>query len=160
MLSGGAPFREVGDGTQALVDRTGEKVRLLGMSGEIFRSLRYDSHWQGTVCALVSCCDEPDWARDCLNLFRIAGGTEPLAVAVHSSHIYKSNKKVHFGNLRNEYPDIDYTEMLFFDNERWNIDQVKQLGVHSIYCPEGLTEDIWLSALAKYSASRSATITK
>ena len=160
MLSGGAPFREVGDGTQALVDRSGERVRLLGVAGEIFRSMRYDSQWQGTVCALVSCCDEPDWARECLDRFRIAGGTESLAVAVHSSHIYKANKKEHFRNLRKEYPDIDFSEMLFFDNERWNIDQVRQLGVHSIYCPEGLTEDVWYNALSKYSAFRSAAASK
>ena len=154
MIGSGPPFRAIADGTECLVDRSGEKVKLLGIAGRIFHDLKFDPQWESTICALVSCTDEPIWAQECLEKFKIYGGQHSLMTAVHSSQIYKSNKQIHFQNLRKEYPDIAFDEMVFFDNERWNIDCVRKLGVHCIYCPDGLTEDIWERAMEQYHLSK------
>ena len=64
-----------------------------------------------------------------------------------SSQIYKANKQQHFQNLKKEFPDIQYSEMLFFDNEYGNIRNVEKLGVKCVYCPEGMTEKAWQEGL-------------
>ena len=44
----------------------------------------------------------------------------------------------------------DYDTMLFFDNERYNIDSVSQLGVKCVYCPDGLTEEAWREGMGLF----------
>ena len=153
LWGGGAPFSRVGDGSRSLQDRKGETVRLLGVSGPVFEDLRHGDEWTDTVCALVSCTDEPAWAEDCLSKFTTPSG-HSLKSCVDSSQIYKANKKVHFQNLRKDFPHIEYTDMMFFDNEEGNIHSVSTLGVHCVYCPEGLTDHIWRESLKSFATGR------
>lgn len=155
MIGGGSPFRSVK--WDELADRHGERVRLLGVAGHVMKDLRHDPRWEHTVCALVSCTDEPDWAKECLNKFKLPDTEDSLVSSVDASHIYKANKQAHFRKLKQEYPHIEYHEMIFFDNERYNIDSVKQLGVHSIYCPDGLTREVWEGALRRYAEAAAAS---
>lgn len=37
--------------------------------------------------------------------------------------------------------------MLFFDNEINNIRNVEKLGVKCIFCPDGMTHEIWLQGI-------------
>ena len=127
-------------------------MRLLGVCGSIFHDLKYDDTFSETICAIVSCTDEPTWANECLQKFKTTPGKEPLLHSVHSSQIYKANKQKHFKALQNQYPDIPFCEMIFFDNEMHNITTVQKLGIHAIYCPNGMTEEVWMGALQEYSA--------
>ena len=61
-----------------------------------------------------------------------------------------ANKQVHFQKLKNEYPSIDYSEMLFFDNEMGNILSVSKLGVKCIHCPDGMTQAVWDKGLGAF----------
>ena len=45
---------------------------------------------------------------------------------------------------------VPLREMLFFDNERTNIQEVSALGVTSIYCPRGLTREVYLEGVAEH----------
>jgi hypothetical protein len=48
--------------------------------------------------------------------------------------------------------------MLFFDNERVNVEEVGQLGVTSVYCPGGMSQGAWekgLETFAKNARQRS-----
>ena len=80
-----------------------------------------------------------------------------IARYVHSSHAFGLLPGSllllleHFKRLKKQFPDIDYKDMIFFDNEYHNIVSVEKLGVHGIYCPQGLTREVWEGALAKYS---------
>jgi magnesium-dependent phosphatase 1 len=69
---------------------------------------------------------------------------------IDSSQIYKANKQEHFQKLKREYKSIEYSEMLFFDNEMGNIRSVSKLGVKCIYCPDGMTQAIWDEGLKKF----------
>jgi magnesium-dependent phosphatase-1 len=102
----------------------------------------------------VSCTDEPTWAQECLTKFKTTPANESLSVCVDSSQIYKANKQTHFQMLQKEYPDIAFSEMMFFDNEMHNVKSVRKLGVHGVCCPNGMTEEVWQEALIEYSASR------
>ena len=67
-------------------------------------------------------------------------------------HIYKSNKQEHFRRLKSEFPDIDFSDMIFFDNEYGNIRDVSKLGVTSVYCPDGMTQEIWMKGLEQFAS--------
>jgi len=150
-LWGGAPFTIVGDGTQELEDSSGSKIRLLGATGAILKTLKSAEEWNGVKTAWVSCTDEPLWAQDCLQKFKTDDGV-PIGALIDSSQIFKDNKQVHFKNLKKLYPDIEYTEMIFFDNEVGNIRSVSKLGVHCVYCPDGVTQEIWEQGLNEFAS--------
>ncbi|CAM9336025.1 unnamed protein product, partial [Ectocarpus fasciculatus] len=156
LWGGGAPFTAVeGEGgVHTLTDVSGQKVMLLGMSGQILDDLRHHPRWEHTVCALVSCTDEPAWADECLDRFSTTPSGLPLRACVDNSQIFKSNKKTHFQRLRAAYPHIDYSEMLFFDNEMSNIRSVSSLGVCCLHCPDGMTEEAWVRGLCDYANRR------
>eukprot|EP00040_Diaphanoeca_grandis_P016878 m.87552 g.87552 ORF g.87552 m.87552 type:complete len:179 (+) comp26085_c0_seq1:164-700(+) len=150
LWGGGAPFKVVGDGTKELRDRSHQPVVLLGAIGEILHELQTDAIWADTKVAWVSCTDEPSWADECLKKFHTSGNV-PIGTIAHSSQIYKSNKKVHFQRLREQYADVAYEDMIFFDNENGNIRNVSSIGVHSVFCPDGMTREVWNKGLMDFA---------
>ena len=71
LWGGGSPFTVQGDGTKQLIDRAGTPVKLLGISSHILQTLKTEEKWKETITAWVSCTDEPDWAAECLKLFKV-----------------------------------------------------------------------------------------
>lgn len=147
LWGGGAPFKR--DGVH-LKDSKGVRVCLLGVSGEVLEMLKVDPKHSNVITAWVSCTDEPTWADECMTKFQTPGG-HSLKSCVKESMIFKSNKKVHFQRLKSKYPEIDFSEMLFFDNEWGNIDSVSRLGVKCVYCPDGVTQQIWNDGLKLFN---------
>lgn len=147
LWGGGAPFRHAPNRVD-LLDSSGATVRLLGSAAQILHDIQTHPRFieRNTKVAWVSCTDEPEWAEECLHKFATAGNV-PLASVVHSSQIYKANKSHHFRKLKEEFPSIEYTDMLFFDNERSNIVAVSKLGVRCVYAPHGMTEEAWRQGL-------------
>ena len=156
LWGGGAPF-EIKDPTKTLVDRSGQEVNLLGEVGSILHELHTQPEWKGTIISWVSCTDEPTWANECLMKFVTPVSATPLKNLVDSSaeQIFKANKKEHFRRLKAAYPEIDYSEMIFFDNEAGNIRSVSQAGVLSIHCNEGMTREVWDYGLDLFHKERS-----
>ena len=70
MLSwrGGAPFEPDGD---AMLSQSGERVVLLGAARDILRQLRTTDDWRATKVAISSRTDEPAWAAELLDKFRV-----------------------------------------------------------------------------------------
>ena len=60
---------------------------------------------------------------------------------------------MHFKDLK-ERTGVDFEDMVFFDNERGNIQSVSKLGVVSVYCPEGMTAEVWQRGLDAYRESK------
>jgi magnesium-dependent phosphatase 1 len=147
LWGGGAPFTVVS--ANELRDSKGTKVRLLGAISSILHELHTAPEWKETKVAWVSCTDEPSWAAECLRKFQTMGGT-PIGDVVHSEQIFKSNKQTHFQRLKKLYPEIAFEEMLFFDNEYGNISNVEKLGIKSVYCPDGMTREIWEKGLSLF----------
>lgn len=77
LWGGGSPFTVQGDGTKQLIDRAGTSVKLLGISSHILQTLKTEEKWKETITAWVSCTDEPEWAAECLKLFKVS--TEDIA---------------------------------------------------------------------------------
>ncbi|KAJ1403576.1 magnesium-dependent phosphatase-1 [Ochromonadaceae sp. CCMP2298] len=145
LWGGGAPFSN-SPSNGDLLDCSGRTVRLLGISAEVLHELKDDPDLSDVKVAWVSCTDEPSWAAECLQKFKTTGG-QMIATSADSSQIFKANKQVHFAKLKSQYPSIDFSEMLFFDNEMGNVRNVAKLGVRCVYCPEGITEAAWEEGL-------------
>lgn len=151
-LYGGSPFKE--DGNNNLIDKNGTKVSLLGIADEILDDLRTLSSWKNTKIAWVSTCDEPDWAKECLKKFKTKINKYILGTCAESSQIFWANKKQHFKNIKKEFPDISYEEMIFFDNQMNNIRDVAELKVYCVYCPDGMTKKIWEDGIKSFEKNK------
>ena len=151
LWGGGPPFTVHNANT--LVDSVGQKVQLLGVTGNVLDDFKHNPIFADTVCAIVSCTDEPSWALECLQKFVSTPNKIPLINCIQEQQIFKANKRAHFQNLKEKHPCIEFSEMIFFDNEVSNIESVKKLGVHCIYCPDGLLESVWLGALQSFADS-------
>jgi len=146
LWGGGSPFRFISN--EELRDSINAKVKLLGISGDILDTIATAEEWKDTQVAWVSCTDEPDWADECMKKFKTPMGV-PLVERVQEQCIYKANKQTHFNDLQ-QRTNIPFEDMIFFDNERGNINSVERLGVCSIYCPNGMTRKIWENGIASW----------
>ena len=146
MLSwrGGAPFEPDGD---AMLSQSGERVVLLGAARDILRQLRTTDDWSGTKVAISSRTDEPAWAAELLDKFRV--DDMMLGDCFDAREITKESKSSHFRRLKEKY-ECAYEDMLFFDNEYGNCREISSLGVTVAFSPEGVTGDVWAEAVAAF----------
>jgi len=150
----GPPFRVCKKDANFLRDRADERIRLMGASRQILRELATEERWRGTTVAYVSRTEYPQWAGACLKLFQVADGVSMDDVG-EQQEIYPGSKTTHFRRLH-QRTGIPYEEMLFFDNERWNITDVAPMGVCSVYTPDGMTEEVWGAGLRGFAAAAEA----
>ena len=151
LWGGGAPFELRSDGD--LDDRNGQRVYLLGAVRDILYELKTDARWEGAVVAVASCTDEPDWAQECMRKFEVGpvGSGVMIKDVMQLEEIRKNNKRVHLTNIA-EATGLDFSEMLFLDNERGNCMDVASLGVTVAFVPEGVTAGSWQRALEAFPA--------
>lgn len=162
-LYGGAPFRR--DHTGAVYDSSGERLRLLHDTLEIFTRLATDPAFAETEIAYVSRTEYPEWAVPALKEFHIPvpeGAPSnyerlgrPLTLNDVGAHqeIYPGSKKTHFARVI-KAAGVEYSDCLFFDNESWNCREVAPLGVVCVHTPRGMTNAAWQEGLAKFAAAR------
>jgi len=140
---GGAPFTTE-DGGDVLRDRKGEALELLGDIRKILIELDTLPTWKDCAVCCASTCDEPEWARECIQKFVIdpIAGTN-LAHYFSVSEIHKGSKAGHFRNIQ-AATGVPFQEMVFFDDQKYNCDSVSKLGVTCYLVPDGgVTERVW-----------------
>ncbi len=125
-----------------VVDRDGACIRLYP---DVTRVLDWCCE-QRLPVALASRTHEPASARRLLDLLDIRDRFE-------YEEIYPSAKDRHFKALK-EQTGFAYDQMLFFDDEPRNIQEVAQLGVQAVPVDHGVTWDLFASAVG-HSATRS-----
>ena len=170
------------DGITTLLTCNGEPVYLLGDVADIFRELYTDVTWQqhNVRVGISSRTDQPDWARELLHKFQITRTTTTTSKSIVNDkndnnesndttnmfslqdvidnaivEISSGSKVQHFQNIQLT-TGVDYKDMIFFDNEYGNCEQVsKQLGVLVGYCPKtGVTKQIWDATLSAFDEKR------
>ncbi|MEM7010216.1 MAG: magnesium-dependent phosphatase-1 [Verrucomicrobiota bacterium] len=85
----------------------------------------------GCLLGIASRTSEPGWARWVLDIWE-------LREQFDFEEIYPGSKITHFEALRDK-SEIEFEEMLFFDDEQRNIDEVGNLGVCSVLVENGVT---------------------
>ena len=120
-------------------------VQLFPAAKDVIQQIR-NGNYPGTKFAVASRTKSVDWAHDLLDQFK-------LREVFDYVEIYPADKKQHFSRLKG-MSGIEYSEMIFFDDNRdckfGNCEPVSSLGVLSVHCPNGLSENIWRNALKHY----------
>ncbi|MEM9158559.1 MAG: magnesium-dependent phosphatase-1 [Verrucomicrobiota bacterium] len=86
----------------------------------------------GVKMALASRTDQPAWARELIGLLDYGDRWD-------YEEIYPSSKVRHFNALK-ERSGLEFSEMLFFDDEMRNIEEVGELGVRVVHVRNGFSE--------------------
>ena len=127
LLNGGAPFTK-DKKTGRVRDRTGEEVTLYPAAREALLELATSKEWQGSLVCYASRCHETDWAHTCMDLLDVGDGLN-VASCFNAGGVFQSgSKQGHFQVLASQH-GVDFEDMIFFDNERWNITEVAKMGV-------------------------------
>lgn len=124
-------------------DTFDQRVRPFPEASEVLERLA----GEGYVLAAASRTGEVRGANQLLRLFDWDR---------HFSHkeIYPGNKKTHFSRIRGA-SGVEYSEMLFFDDEPRNIRDLTQVGVVSILVPKtGVNKKLLKDGLAQFAAAR------
>mmetsp|Transcript_9254 Transcript_9254/g.22994 ORF Transcript_9254/g.22994 Transcript_9254/m.22994 type:complete len:254 (-) Transcript_9254:98-859(-) len=139
----GAPFREDPDSSDGSLLTVGDQpVKLLGDVKSLFRELHSGPQYSSVKIGVSSRTDEPDWARELLEKFLVDEKVCLMDVLDGPIEIAKDGKVEHFSRIRANM-GIAYEKMVFFDNEYGNCQQVASLGVSVVYCPNGVTRELW-----------------
>lgn len=89
---------------------------------------------QDVALAVASRTYAPDWANELMELFGIKKYFQNF-------EIYPGSKIEHFQSLQLK-TGICFDEMIFFDDEYRNIDEVGRLGVNAVYVENGINKSI------------------
>jgi len=112
---------------EKLLDSSGSWIRLYDDVIDILELLKE----QKKIIVAASRTYRPDWAQDLLGLFDIDKYFD-------LKEIYPSSKIKHFNKIQSHF-NIPYNEMVFFDDEHRNIEDVCQLGVEANYIRHGIS---------------------
>ncbi|KAI9338174.1 magnesium-dependent phosphatase-1 [Obelidium mucronatum] len=123
-------------------------VYLLEQTRPIMQLLMHDPQFAHSELAISSCTDEPSWAQECLRLMEVEPGVS-VKSRFRYEQISKTSKRNHFIALQKQ-TGLAFKEMIFFDNERGRVNEVRPLGVTAVYCPDGLTMDVWNKGIAEW----------
>ncbi len=123
-MSSGAPFTRVD--VDALIDREGYRLELFADSRRILEEL----HSGDYILAVASRSGAPDWAHEALKKLDLNKYFQEVL-------IFPGAKTTHFEILKSRL-ECEYSEMLFYDDERRNLDDVSGLGVTCIHVRNGL----------------------
>jgi len=110
----------------SLLDQSGNEMLLYPDVIDILEELKENNR----KIAAASRTYEPGWAQDLLHLFDIDKYFD-------LKEIYPNSKIAHFKRIQN-YFKLPYSEMVFFDDEYRNIEEVGRLGVNVVFVDEGL----------------------
>jgi len=149
----GAPFTVDPEDPKVLRTVGDEAVRLLGDVRWVLSQL-YDYNSNSTNNAIQvgisSRTDEPEWAKELLAKFSIQAMEKelvPLQIVFNGPiEIAKDSKIKHFHRICKQCR-VQMKDILFFDNELGNCYDVASLGVTVVYCPIGVTKELWKLAL-------------
>lgn len=111
---------------EKLFDQSDNWIRLYPDVIDIFKKLKH----QNKKIAAASRTFEPAWAIDLLQLFDVDKYFD-------LKEIYPSSKINHFQRIQNHFK-VPYSEMVFFDDEYRNIEEVGALGVKTVFVKNGI----------------------
>ena len=138
-------------------------MKLLGVVRTVWREIHENPKFADTRIGIASRCDEPNWAMELLKMFVVCDrgtnengvvhGVTMFQAAEPLIEIYRESKQVHFAELQKK-TDIDFEDMLFFDDDPFNISDVSKLGVTCVLTPDGVTKTAWELGLHDFAMNK------
>lgn len=143
-LSSGPPFTTATDG--CVLTARGERLDLFPAA----RSALCELADAGVPIAIASRANERAWAMEIMRLLRV-DETRTLADVIGTAPvvIQGGSKVKHLKHIAAE-SGVPLREMLFFDNERTNIQEVEKIGPTCAYCPRGFQDGVYQDGIAAH----------
>ncbi|XP_068217943.1 magnesium-dependent phosphatase 1-like isoform X1 [Palaemon carinicauda] len=133
------PFKK--DKKGVVYDARNRKVKYYPEVPDILKKL----HKEGYQIAVASRTSEIDGANQLLDLF---GWNQYITY----KEIYPGTKDNHFLKIKKD-SGLEYSEMLFFDDEHRNKVDLDKIGVLMILVPEGVDKNLIKKGLEEYAQS-------
>ncbi|KAL7543151.1 hypothetical protein ACHAXR_012452 [Thalassiosira sp. AJA248-18] len=132
------------------IDRRGTPITVFDGAAHALSEINRMKKDMDLQVAISSRTDEPSWAYQLMKWLVAADGT-PLSKCFDQNliEISYADKSSHFESL-NRKTGIPFENMVFFDNEKWNIQSVGQLGVKCYHTPNGMTREDWTQCLEEF----------
>jgi len=124
-------------------------IRLFKPIQAIMHELATKDEWKGTKVAAASRTHQVNWAHRLISKFEIAPETT-MDDLFSYKEIYPGSKRKHFERLKRD-SGVSFDEMIFFDDSTWNTDEIERMGVLCVFCPRGMTNDLWELSLKEYA---------
>ncbi|KAG8281884.1 Magnesium-dependent phosphatase 1 [Homalodisca vitripennis] len=135
------PIRKTSDGT--VCDRRGTKLKIYAETKKVLETLKENK----ILIAAASRTQEPPAARDMLKYFDIDKYFD-------FKEIYPGEKTAHFHRIKKD-SNVQYEDMLFFDDENRNIVTISKLNVVCFYLRGEMSMRILKEGLALFDQKRS-----
>uniref|UniRef100_A0A1B6LNV1 Magnesium-dependent phosphatase-1 n=1 Tax=Graphocephala atropunctata TaxID=36148 RepID=A0A1B6LNV1_9HEMI len=135
------PIKKASDGT--VVDRRGVKLKIFAETKKVLETLKENK----ILIAAASRTQEPPAARDMLKYF-------DLDKYFDFKEIYPGEKTTHFQRIKKD-SNVQYEDMLFFDDEKRNIVTISKINVVCFYLRGDMTMRILQEGLALFDQKRS-----
>ena len=153
-LSSGPPFTVSSDG--CVITRRGERMELFPAARKSLRELADNN----VPIAIASRAGEVEWAEEIMRLMRVDEKRTMADVIGEAPVVIQGGSKTRHLKHIAHLSGVPLRDMLFFDNERTNIQEVDKLGVTCVHCPRGMTDDVFRDGMALHlqrtSEARSA----
>lgn len=141
----GSPFQLI-DSSSAR-SNSGTVVELLGDVSHVLQELHTDPMWNNVKVGISSRTDEPSWAKELLQMFKLPESQVSLEKVFSGPiEISYDSKTRHFERISSS-TGVPMESILFFDNEYGNCKSVSKQGVSVCYCPDGVTRQVWEKAI-------------
>ncbi|KAK9457360.1 magnesium-dependent phosphatase-1 [Dipodascopsis uninucleata] len=137
----------------AIVDRRGKEMAFYPEVPTVISRLKE----KGITLAAASRTHLPELARRMLQLLHIDG--RPAIEMFDVLEIYPGSKISHFTMIRDK-TKIDYSEMLFFDDESRNKEVEYRLGVKFIHVRDGVSQRVFDQAITDWRRHRQDNASK
>ncbi|KAK9474193.1 magnesium-dependent phosphatase-1, partial [Dipodascopsis tothii] len=133
----------------AVVDKHGRSMAFFPDVESVISELRT----RGIQVAAASRTDTPLVAKKMLKLLTVAGQSSIDQFDV--LEIYPGSKITHFKQIAAK-TGIDYSDMLFFDDETRNREVERVLGVKFVLVDDGVTRPVWEQAVVDWRRHKAA----
>ncbi|KAI9991836.1 hypothetical protein PInf_017212 [Phytophthora infestans] len=123
----------------------------MGEPQKVLTVLETDAQFEGTKIAIASRTGEIEAAKECMRLIEvdIKGEMSTLDQIASFVEVYPTCKAAHFNQFL-QHSGVAYKDMLFFDDEYRNVQDVSRLGVTCQFCPDGVTWSSWVEGIQAY----------
>lgn len=149
-LSSGPPFTQSSDG--CVLTARGERLDLFPAARGALAELG-DAN---VPVAIASRASEREWALEIMRLLRVDERRTVADIVGGAPVVIQGGSKTkHLKHIAHE-TGVPLSEMVFFDNERTNIQDVEKLGPTCVYCPRGLKDGVFCDGLARHLGGTSS----